>query len=167
MSEGGSSISFHIEGLEHLQSILGQDWKAFLQSIALAAGELLRNALAVYPRPAHAPVIWVSERQRRWWFASRREAGLPFGYIRQSDPWSERLGPSWVVRTEGAMSAVVGTRVSYAPYVQADAAKGGLRQSPQNSMTGWVTDAEAVEKVQSSGDYKQMVQDAITRALTK
>ena len=162
--QGGPPVSYTIEGLERIKKILGQDWKRVVQTISVAVGELVRNVLAVYPQKSGG-VVWASERQRRWWWASRREAGLPPGYTRQSDPWSQRLGPSWTVRKQGDDSAVVGTRVTYAPYVQADAAAGGIRQQPMHHYTGWVTDKQAVDTVKASGDVDRIMHDAIEHAL--
>jgi hypothetical protein len=48
-------------------------------------------------KPQHKPVIWPSEKARRYYFAMRREAGLPMKYTRGSDPMSQRLQQSWTV----------------------------------------------------------------------
>jgi len=165
--QGGPPVTYRIEGLEHLQAILGQDWKRVIQAVAVSVAEQVRLLLTAEPARSSGPVVWASERQRRWWFATRREAGLPDFWTRDSDAsgQSEKLIASWATRTEGDTSAVTGTRVSYAPYVQADAANGGIRQQPMHHYTGWPTDAQAVAMVRASGEIQRTMQQAVEEAL--
>ncbi len=138
---------------------LNVDLMPAVRTAAVVIGEELRSHLAVYPGPASHPIKWASERQKRFYFAMRRERGLPFGYTRNSDPMSQRLGPSWTVaRTQSGAS--VGTRASYAPWVQSSE-----KQSAQMKATGWITDQQAVEAVQRSGMIKQAVLQAIVAQL--
>ncbi len=165
MTEGGPPIHFIIEGLERVQGILRQDWKKVIQRACLKVGALVQRQLETFPPDSHQPVIWQSERQRRWWHASRAEAGLDIKYTRESDPWSKRLHTSWTTREQGDSGSVVSTFVDYAPYVQADAAQGGIRQQPQHFATGWVTDKQAVDTVKASGDVPIIVKAEIEDAL--
>ena len=72
-----------------------------LDATVNAAAESLRNRIAVYPGKSHSPVIWASEKSHRYYFAMRRQSGLPPNYTRNSDPMSQRLGPGWAVRKQG------------------------------------------------------------------
>lgn len=153
-------FSFRVEGLDRLQRILGINWRPVIQAITWAIGELIRNKIAVYPPSPRHPIHWTSAKQRRAYFAMRRARGLPIAYTRQFDPLSQRLGPSWTVSRYSDLSAKVGTRTTYAPYVQ-DAE----RQQPMHRDTGWVTDKQAVEAVRQSGDVRSVAVAAVRKAL--
>lgn len=105
-----------------------------------------QGRIAKYPGRSHSPVIWQSEKQRRYYFAMRREQGLPAKYTRGSDPGSQRLGASWTVERKGRLEWTVGTRVTYARFVQSRAA-----QQRQHSATGWKTVDRAAEEFVRSG----------------
>jgi hypothetical protein len=140
--------------------MLGADIKPAIRSGSLAIGQEVRAELARYPGGVAAPVAWVSARQRRAYFAMRRKAGLGPRYVRNSDPMSQRLGPSWTVEPKGDMGAVVGTRATYAPWVQSKA-----RQQPMHRATGWSTDEQAVNRVVASGRVNSIMAAAIGHAL--
>lgn len=125
-----------------------------------AIGELVRGKLIHYPGPAHSPVIWSSARQRRAYFAKRREAGLDARYFQQSDAMSQRLKLGWVVVRSGTVDTIVRTRVAYARYVQA-----AQYQTAQHKATGWVTDIQALEAVQRSGDIPRITEQAARKEL--
>ena len=86
--------------------------------------------------------------------------GLSLPYKRLSDPMSQKLKHSWEVRKYGNASAIVGTRVTYAPKVQSE-----RLQHPQHEATGWITDAEAVDKVDKSGIVGKHVRAEIASML--
>lgn len=127
-----------------------------LDATVHAAAESLRNRIAVYPGPSHQPVIWRHPGERIEYFAKRRRAGLPAKYTRQSDPMSQRLGPSWTARRTGQALYIVGTRVTYAADVQSAA-----KQHPQHKATGWKTDVQAVAELQRSGDIERAGRQAV------
>jgi hypothetical protein len=156
------SLHIRVEGLDELKRKLGANWTQPIQAGAIAIGEELRTVVATYPGAAHHPVIWASDKQRRWWFAARREANLPFHYTRNSDAWSQRLGPSWTVRPEGLTSAVVGTKATYAPFAQSD-----KQQTAQHKETGWVTDKQAVAEVERGGKALRIMRDIVQRWLKR
>ena len=137
-----------IEGLEAVQKMLaglsGPGVDKALQRAAKKIGEEAKNKLMQYPGPSNSPVKWASKKQRAWYFAMRNKAGLDAKYTRISDPMSQKLRQSWAVKAWGDASAIVGTRVTYAPYVQ-----GEDDQSPQHAATGWETEADAVKDLES------------------
>lgn len=149
-------FSTHFEGVEEITKALGVDLKPVLRDITFAAGELVRSEIAVYPGPAHKPIIWASERQRRFYFAMRREAGLSPGYTRNSDAMSQRLGASWTIQHHGATDALLDNKTSYGPWVQND-----LYQTAQHKATGWITDEQAVKRVERSGDVEHVAEKII------
>jgi len=116
----------------------------------------LKGLMQKYPGPAHSPVIWASEKQRRWYYATRREAGLPLRYTRRADPMSQRLHAQWGI-SRGETEATLGNRATYAPYAQSS-----QYQTAQHAATGWTTDEQAADKVMSDGTVKRIVEAHIT-----
>lgn len=153
-------IEFTIEGIETLAARLGVDLKPALKAATFAVGEHLRGKIAKYPGPSSSPVKWSSLKQKRWYFAMRAAAGLPLKYTRQSDPGSQRLGPSWATEHYGETDAKVGTHATYAKWVQSSEMQWG-----QHKATGWVTDAEAVEQLKRDNVIEPIVRDAVEKAL--
>jgi len=129
-----------------------------LSDITFAVGELVRSEMAVYPGYSHSPVIWASEKSRRYYFWLRRSKGLDIKYSRNSDPMSQRLGPSWTLAHLGQTDAVASNKATYGPYVQSAA-----DQLPQHKATGWITDKEAVSKVEDSGDVRRVAEKIIAK----
>ena len=112
--------------------------------------------IARYPGSVRYPIQWASEKQRRFYFAMRRKAGLSPQYVRGSDPMSQRLGASWTVARSGQLSWTIGTRVTYARFVQsADS------QQLFHYNTGWKTDRQAAMEFVQSGKAQQIAGMAI------
>ena len=105
-------------------------------------------------------IIWPSEKARRYYFAMRREAGLPMKYTRGSDPMSQRLQQSWTIR-RGTAEATLGNRATYAPYVASSE-----YQTEQHAATGFTTDEQAAEQTVESGVMGRIV-EAQVRAIVK
>lgn len=129
--------------------------KRAIVGIRLGVAQKVRAAIAVYPPPPKYPLRWASRKQRFWFKKAVEEGRIQVPYVRQFAPTSQRLGPSWVVAEDGR---VVGTRVTYAPYVQS-----AERQQPFHADTGWKTDKQAVEEVASSGDIPRIAEDVLTK----
>jgi len=154
------NTSIRLEGLENLMRKLGTSFVPTIRGITRAIGEMVRNKVAVYPGPVAHSIRWASEKQRRAYFAQRRERNLPIGYTRQSDPMSQRLGPGWSVSGFGELGAKVAPRATYAQWVQ-----GADTQQPMHRATGWVTDRQAVQAVVDSGDIQRVAGAAIRAVL--
>jgi hypothetical protein len=156
--QGGAVMQFSVsvEGVEALLKQLNVPLGPVLKDITFAVGELVRSEIAVYPGAAHHPIIWASERQRRFYFAMRREAGLSPGYVRNSDPMSQRLANSWTLSHHGSTDALLDNKASYGPWVQND-----LYQTAQHKATGWITDEQAVKNVERSGDVERVAEKII------
>lgn len=146
-------FSLELRGFDELIAALGASIDPALKEITFAVGELVRSEIAVYPGPAHRPVIWASDKSRRYYFAMRRRAGLPLAYTRNSDPMSQRLGPSWTVAHLGQTDAVVANKAQYGPFVQA-----AQYQTAQHKATGWITDERAIQNVERSGDVERVAE---------
>ncbi len=126
-----------------------------VQSGTLMVAKELEAEARPYPGPAHHPVEWVNEKQRRAYFASRK--GFPAQYTRQSDPMSERLMESWVVEPKGATGASLTNSATYADYVI------GARQQPQHKATGWKVLYDVAEKFFSSGKAQKVFNTVIRK----
>jgi len=159
MSEGVDT-----SGLEHLQqairNLTGPLLSRFKSQATYLVAEALKRVMQEYPGPSHQPVIWASEKQRRWYYAMRREEGLPLEYTRRSDPMSQRLHAQWGI-SRGQESATLGNRATYAPYAQSS-----QFQTAQHAATGWTTDAQAADQVLTDGTVRRIV-DAQVRAIVR
>jgi hypothetical protein len=153
-----AEFSVSVEGVDDLLKQLNIPLAPVLRDITFAVGELVRSEIAVYPGSSHQPVIWASERQRRYYHAMRREAGLSPGYARNSDPMSQRLGASWTIQHHGSTDALVDNKASYGPWVQNE-----IYQSAQHKATGWITDEKAVKNVERSGDIETVAEKIIAK----
>lgn len=147
--------TIEVRGLEALEAKLSIPLKVVLAPAWMAIGQQLKGLIAVYPGSVSYPIKWTNEKQRRWYFAHRAGA-LP--YVRNSDPTSQRLGASWAIESE-EFGVVVGTRVTYAPYVQ-----GAEGQQPMHAATGWKTDEQAALELVASGAIPRIIEAAIAAA---
>jgi hypothetical protein len=166
MSEG-EPVSVTLEVSPNLTRLLGHDWNKTIQAACYKVALVVHKEIAQEPGPSHQPVIWASDLQRRGYFAWRRSGGWPLHYQRGNDPSgaSKKVASSYHTETLGDTGAMVYTNVDYAPYVQADAARGGIRQQPQHFATGWVTDKQAVDTVKASGKIETIVKAEIADAI--
>jgi hypothetical protein len=137
------NLTYEITGLDKLQRKLSPaKFQQAVKAITLGVAEVLKGKLSKYPGPVKKPIQWASNKQRAWYLATRRKAGLG-PYTRNSDPWSQRIGPSWATENRG-IDAFVGTRVTYAKWVQSEEF-----QQPMHRNTGWITDKGAVQQAES------------------
>jgi len=151
-------FSIHLEGVDELLKKLDVPLPPVLRDITFAVGGLVQKEIAVYPGSSHSPVLWASERQRRYYFAMRREAGLSPKYDRGSDPMSKQLLSAWKISHHGATDALVDNQTNYGPWVQNE-----IYQSAQHKATGWITDEQAVKKVERSGDVEHVAEKIIAK----
>lgn len=155
-----ANVVINIEGIDGAVRLLERNFTPVMKTITLAVGELVRDEIATYPGPVVRPIEWASAKQRAYYFAKRREAGLKPEYTRISDPMSQRLKESWTTDHLGAHDAVVTSRATYAYWVQS--AEG---QQPFHKNTGWITDEEAVLNVEASGDIDNVIGQVVARWL--
>jgi len=156
-------MEIRIEGLDKLLRDLNQPLDPVLKDITFAVGELARSEVAVNPGPSKGPVIWASEKSRRYYFWLRRSRGLDIKYSRGSDSMSQRLQQSWTIAHIGQTDALVSNKASYGPYVQGGDMSAAQHQQPQHKATGWITDKEASENVEKSGDIERVAQQIIAK----
>jgi hypothetical protein len=108
----------------------------------LAAATHLKGKIARYPAVSRRPQPFVSDKQRRGFFAKLRSGEIEVPYIRGSSPGSERLGQSWAVKTRNqGLTAVIGNDASYGRLVQDQS-----EQVRYHRDTGWQTVQDVVEQ---------------------
>lgn len=155
------SVNIQIVGLDKIAGKLRDaEPRAWMEAAMQSAAGIVKTYLAHYPtRRAIGPGDWQSEKQRRYYHAMRREQGLPAKYTRNSDPMSQRLGPSWTTRVEArGLRGIVGNRADYARWVQDED-----RQQRMHTLTGWRTVQGAVRE--KSGDVREKLAAALERIL--
>ena len=150
-----ANISIEVKGLEQLVRKLGAGAVPIIRALTRAVGEEIKAEIARYPGPVKLPFKLASRKQRAYVLAHRRGLGP---YVRNSDPFSQRLGPSWATEERGAVDAVLGTRVTYAPWVVS-----AQHQQPGHKATGWITDEEAGRKVEQSGVAERLLEDITSK----
>ena len=147
-----------IEGLDRVAAAITRLANPAVYDAAMRTiGEQVRARIARYPGPPKYPLRWASRKQAFYVKNVLRKSLGP--YVRRFDPMSQNLGQSWAVAQEGRR-VFVGTKVTYAPYVQSAA-----RQQPFHADTGWITDEKAVREVVESGVIHDILRDALRRAL--
>jgi len=142
-----------------LNRLMGEELQRFKSELTYNAALAMQGVLEIRPAGHHEPVIWPSEKARRYYFAMRREKGLPLQYTRGSDPMSQRSAKAWAVR-KGVGEATLGNRATYAPYVQSQ-----QYQTEQHAATGFITDAQAAEKVINEGTLDRIITAQIQAAV--
>jgi len=144
-----STAGVHIKGLDEVLRMLNVNPRPVLAATTFAVSEQVRGVLTPYPaQPAPAnPRRWYERGYGPRW---RRQDGSMGG--RKT---SEQLGQTWATERQG-LDAALGTRVSYAPWVQSEEHQAAVHQR-----TGWKTDEQAVNEVLDSGVVEEMLLDAI------
>ena len=147
------NIDSNLEALQRaMQQLTGPLFEKFKGRTTYYVAVALKGIIQPYPGPANQPVKWPSEKARRYYFAMRREAGLPMKYTRGSDPMSQRMQQSWAI-SRGQDSATLGNRATYAPYVASSE-----YQTEQHAATGFTTDEQAAERVVESGVMQRIIE---------
>ena len=118
---------------------------ALIQAITTDVAKEIQKELKKTPGPVRYPIAWTSEKQRRFYFAMRREQGKPPKYRRTG-----RRSRGWKVQKLGNESAMVTNEVPYVSFVQGDRILGGWQQRFHRN-TGWMTDREAWNRVVDGG----------------
>lgn len=143
-------MSAQIRGLDRVLSRLQQIEGAATQALAEAAAHVKRIAATYPPQPRGRKQPFVSDRQRRFFFAALRDGRIDVPYRRGVSPGSQKLGAQWTVRL-GRTSASVVNPVRYGPLVQ------GSRQTAFHQTTGWKNEQ------QISNEAAPQVRDIFTR----
>jgi hypothetical protein len=145
-----------VEGIEELQARLGRALSnAVLRGAMVQATALVQERLNVYPPASHKPMIWASEKQRRFVMAAIREGRIEVPYRR-----TMTLGRRWTTAVSGSgddLTGTVGNNTSYGPYVM-----GRADQAAYHAGT-WPVAEDVAER--ATGDVLGIFQDAVQAGL--
>lgn len=142
-----------------ISNLMGPELQKFKSRATYFVAVELKHIMSKYPAGKHSPVKWASEKQRRWWFAMRREKGYPLEYTRRTDPMSQRLHAKWGIRKKPT-SATLGSGAPYAAYVQSS-----QYQTEQHAASEWTTDEQAADKIVKDGTLARIVEANVRRAV--
>ena len=155
-----AEVGIHIEGLPKLRKIMQKIGSLQPVKVGLRSGAIhVKGKIAKYPPVSRRPQPFVSDLQRRGFFAKLKSGQIQVPYRRGISPNSERLGGSWTVEERGGgLQQVVGSDTSYGPLVQ-DRSK----QTRYHRDTGWKT-TEDVSKRESK-EVSRIVKEIVDAAL--
>uniref|UniRef100_A0A6M3J4M5 Tail protein n=1 Tax=viral metagenome TaxID=1070528 RepID=A0A6M3J4M5_9ZZZZ len=142
---------------QRLKRALDVRMSPVLSGITMAVIAEIENKLTPYPpsseanRPGGPGSRWYERGYGSRWLTMR-------GQMRGRKT-SQMLGRKWQKQRRGRIGAVLGSPVTYAPYVHHDE-----RQARFHGQRGWVTDKKAVEYVVRSGKVDRIVRQAMTRS---
>ena len=153
------TTSFTIEGLDKLEQALREfpeQTNALMKAAMQGAGEIVRNEFAVYPPStgANSPPGIDGYRWYERGFGTRTVTGKAYAT-------SQALGRSWNVQVKGVgtgVKAIIGTPVTYAPFVQSRE-----RQVWFHKARGWQTIEDALDKKRD--ELQEYFRRVIERAL--
>ena len=151
-----------IEGLTSLRKIMEEVGSLKPVKIGMASGAIhLKGKIAKPPPVSRRPQPFVSDKQRRGFFAKLRSGEIEVPYRRGISPGSERLGQRWTVQAkDGGLTWVVGSNASYGELVQAR-----RMQTFYHKVTGWKTIEDVTE--QEKNTVARGVKREIDRALAR
>lgn len=137
-------VSIHIDGIEAVERKLGTlAAHDALRNPMEASLALVQNRIATYPTPPSGQhVTFVSDRQRRGFFAKLRSGEITVPYRRTGT-----LGRRWTSKIDESGSSlvgVVGNNTEYAPWVQSVDAIGNRGPQARIHQGRWETDAQVV-----------------------
>lgn len=144
--------------LAHRLEQLGRG--AYVKSVLEALALYLKGKVSQYPprqsltRQQVYGQTWKSVKQRRWFFAALRRGAIDIPYRRGQSAQSENLGQSWTISVS-KNQARIGTRVSYAPWVQSRA-----KQTKFMRAMGWQTveDVKDTESETIANEAERLLQ---------
>ena len=150
--KGLDKLTKKIKNIEGLKPVIA----------ALKAGAThIKGKIAEYPpaERAHRPQPFISDKQRRWFFAALRSGEIEVPYRRTFSPNSETLSKKWTIgERDGGLTQIIGNNVSYGPFVQ------GNKQTAFHRVTGWKTTDQVAEE--EAKTVNKFVQEHIEKALS-
>jgi hypothetical protein len=91
-----------------------------MRAATKAAAAEGQDRIAQYPPVRRRKVTFVSDKQRRAFFARLRSGEIEVPYRRGTSPGSQTLGRRWHIRPSGQINHVLTNDASYAPLVHGD-----------------------------------------------
>ena len=135
--------TIRIDGLPELLAKITRLQQLNSVKTALRVAALhVKGKIAQYPPASHRPQGFVSDKQRRGFFAKLRSGEIEVPYRRGISPGSQNLGQRWTTETRnGGLTQIIGNNASYAPLVQ-----GPGQQTSYHATTGWKTTEQVAQQ---------------------
>ena len=155
------TTSIKIEGLDRaLRKVERAGNLDIVKAGLMQAGVHVKGKIAKYPPRTYVAQPFVSDKQRRFFFAALKDGRIEVPYRRGQSPGSEDLGQKWTVKArKGGLQVVVGNNVSYGPLVQ------GNEQAWFMKARNWKTTDKVAQE--ETGKVNEIVAKAIEKALAK
>ena len=151
-------MAITIKDEEVLRALDSLDKLRHLRQQVQRAGAYLMGKVRRYPPgDQHRPQPFVSDRQRRGFFARLHAGEIEVEYKRGRSPGSENLQQKWNVKiSNGGFRATVGNNTSYGPLVQ-----GPKKQTQYHKETGWRTTEDVLDAEEAA--VLEMLNDGLTK----
>lgn len=152
--EGLDKLTHKIDDLEKLKGV----------KVAMrGAAEHVKSVVSKYPPDdkAHRPQPFVSDRQRRGFFARLRAGLIEVPYRRGQSPGSMDHSSRWNVQErDSGLTQVIGANTGYGPLLQ-DASS----QTPYHKKTGWKTIQTVA--LEEADKVNKFIKDEIDKVLRR
>lgn len=154
-------ISVRVDLDDALRKLLAFDVAAMRRTVATAVAAEVQDRIAVYPPAPGRPQPFVSDKQRRFFFAALRDGRISVPYRRGGDPRSETLGRKWEIIPQ-PNGALLKNASSYSDLVH-----GTTKQTRYHRDSGWRTEKTAVTLVEQDGSVARIAEQVVKTALAQ
>lgn len=151
-------ISLHIPP-ELTRLLSGPQLQTAMRAATKAAAAVGQDRIAKYPPPSRKKMTFVSDRQRRGFFARLRSGEIEVPYRRGTSPGSETLGRRWHIRPHGTIGHVLTNDASYAGLVH------GATEQAAYHKGNWKTDEGLARELENDGSFEQIIEAALSAQL--
>ena len=155
-------VGVEIKGIPEFNKLMKEVGSLRPFKVGLKAGGFhLKGRIARYPRVSRRPQPFVSDKQRRGFFAKLKSGEIEVPYRRGISKGSERHNQSWTVKgRKSGLEQIVGSDTTYGRLLQ-DAKK----QTAYHQGTGWITIQQTAKKEQAP--VSKVVLVAMNKAIRK
>lgn len=129
-----------------------------MRAATKAAAAEGQDRIAQYPGVRRKKQPFVSDKQRRAFFAKLKDGEIEVPYRRGSSPGSETLGRRWHIRPDGELSHILTNDASYAPLVHSESDQAAYHKG------NWKTDEGLAKELRSDGTLDQIADQAFAGA---
>lgn len=152
------SLELRIDGADRVARMLAVPLQPAIESGAMGIAAALQDVLSAYPAQRSRPQPFVSDRQRRGFFAALREGRIQVPY-RRGGRGSETLGRKWSIQSV-AFGARLRNPARYARLVH-----GSPGQTRYHRQGGWKSEDDAQRAIQD--EQGVIMETAILQALRR
>ncbi len=153
-------MTVRITGIEEIERAFDPSAvRRALQAATEAVAHEAEDRISPYPAQSHRPQPFVSDKQRRGFFARLRAGQIQVPYQR-GGAGSETLGQRWNVYPAGTTGARLENNASYADLVH-----GAQTQTAYHAGTGWKTDEGVADEIEADGTAQRAAEQAVSKVL--